>query len=146
MWAEVEPCRFPFDRRTQAAANFIAAFFSCFASVERVDALSRIAPEEFWPEPGTGVAHEVPGHPVSESALVAAARAPARSVKRKAAYPYTGWDPECWMQSLQRHGWPRSGAIEFNQVTARYGLLQPPALRKVSAQLRECCSVGIVGR
>lgn len=139
-------CQLVLPGSEQAFANNISAILSCFASVERVDALSRVEAEEHWPEPGHGVPPPCPGAPVPDAALVAAARAPKRSAARKARYPYAGWDPECWVQKHRAMHWPHRGGVHMDHVTARYVPGAPPALKGVSVNIKERSALGIIGR
>ena len=136
----------------QLIASFAAAVTSlltCLTSVERVDALSRVEPEERWPEPGTVAPPPLPTdtrRPPPDSAVVAALRAQPRSSERRTRYPYPGWDPECWAPKLRDVGWPVRGDIELDRVTARYGPDLPPALRRITLVISGRSSLGVIGR
>jgi ABC-type multidrug transport system fused ATPase/permease subunit len=146
-------CRIlPRATSAQGFATVFSVLITCFTSVERIDALSRLTPEEQWPEPGRPVAPRdpaVPGAP--DAAVIAAALAKPRPAERVARYPYAGWDPACWPKYAHRgshteNAWPRSGRIEFNRVTVRYAPGLTPALRGVSLNVRPKSSLGIIGR
>jgi len=61
------------------------------------------------------------------------------------AYPYAGWDPECWNRGLVKDGWPREGAVVLDGVTVRYAPNRPAALKRVSLSVSGGSSLGIVG-
>ena len=126
----------------------IAETLTCLAAVARVDHLSQLAPEEHWPEPGMPLVTKAAegGRPAPDAALLAALRAPRRSGDRRSAYPYAGWDPECWGAPCGEARWPREGAILFDRVTARYAPGLPPALKVVSVSLKSRSTLGVVGR
>jgi ABC-type multidrug transport system fused ATPase/permease subunit len=49
-------------------------------------------------------------------------------------------------KAVLESGWPRSGTIEFENLTVRYRSSLPPALENVSFRIPEGSRVGIVGR
>lgn len=121
---------------------------SCLSALARLEDLASVPPEEQWPEPGRQpalAALTASRKPAPAAAVLAALSTPPRSAARRAAYPYAGWDPECWNRGLVKDGWPREGAVVLDGVTVRYAPNRPAALKRVSLSASGGSSLGIVG-
>ena len=121
---------------------------SCLSALSRLEDLASVPPEEQWPEPGRQPALAAPTasrKPAPAAAVLAALRSPPRSAARRVAFPYAGWDPECWNISLAKSGWPQKGAVVLDGVTVRYAPNRPAALKRVSLSVSGGSSLGIVG-
>ena len=138
-----------FGQLIAAFSTALSNFVMCLTSVARVDALSRVEPEERWPEPGTVAPPPLPTDACRtppDTAVVAALRAKPRSAERRTRYPYAGWDPACWVPKLRDAGWPIRGDVELDRVTARYAPGLQPALRRITLLVNGRSSLGVIGR